>query len=117
MHRGTVEERPLGKSEVSNGVPEVETLDVGPVFLGIHWRRIFAPSGIQRHRAIQCTGEDLIEIPLLARGSSAIRQSDTDWRYVRTRARRLDECRAKAEERRPFPGIFGGSGLPISAVY
>jgi hypothetical protein len=46
MHRGAVEERPLGESEVGDGIPMLEPFHVGPILLSIHGSRVAAPSRI-----------------------------------------------------------------------
>src|SRR4029077_4967113 len=113
MDHGTVEECPLGQSEIGDRVPVVEAFHVRPVLLGIDR---LALGCAKCYLTVECFRENLAEVTLVTGVSGAIGEGNSDRRNFCGRPRRLDEGGAKIEERRPLPPVLGGRLLPSRAV-
>src|SRR5437016_13152595 len=113
MDHGTVEECPLGQSEIGDRVPVVEAFHVRPVLLGIDR---LALGCAKCYLTVECFREDLAEVTLVTRDSGAIGEGNSDWWNFCGRTRRLDEGGAEIEETRPFSRVLRGCRLPVGAV-
>src|SRR6266478_8988177 len=113
MDHGTVEECPLGQSEIGDRVPVVEAFHVRPVLLGIDR---LALGCAKCYLTVECFREDLVEVTLVTGDSGAIGEGNSDRRNFCGRTRRLDKGGAKIEETWPFSRVLGGRHLPIGAV-